>query len=670
MLKRYLLASLCLLCCTIHTWPRKEKHPKKGASFSTTPVISKKAEYLPALQAIADQLNRTNPLNGYIVTVPSFVILTSEDIYQFLAGIPQESQKDDKPNKKRPRSMLDHLRQLWREVIQATKGGTLTQQTRELLEQMREALEDAFKHDITYIRKKPIASFIKQCTRNDIPLIIRSSIDHALLTAKTICPVKPADLNQAIGMVIKSYYYAETIEQLLAQGPLSPDLYASVIMQTLVMADKMEDKREEPVVSGVSCSYDTTTQMPGIITIESIYHHGKALKDPTVARDHYYVHDDMVYPIIMKKTNCYEPDFQMNTVHIIHNRSELQTTPSLECDAVKKIAHATKFIEEHYEQPVCVSFIKRDHTIYLVKLHLPTVDIPEKSTYIDPLYVKKAVKDDAVSIAAIKPIRDTIILKHRTEIISAPTFELFLTKLAKREDNRAVIGIVKQPPSEWSKEKELLDELDIPMIWSNEYEHIQSWIKEKRWPLIIDPQQQLMFPFKRRKGFCTLFQTIENGIKERPPVQHLSVIPSFIEPLHEKDRKPLTPYEFFSGVSMEQLIELTKHAEKNTAIQALRSILYRLSNEIKHRIISQRELQEAKQPYDPLIVQKLQEIYEYIEQVAHQIYKILPQDINAMGQQPKDQLERLFLVNMINNLIMQKSSDDVMHATSFNAITF
>ncbi len=395
----------------------------------------------------------------------------------------------------------------------------------------------------------------------------------------------------------------------------------------------------------------------------------KAVKDLTVVRYRYYVHDDMVYPIIMKKQNCYKPDFQMNVVHAIHNRPDLQTTPSLERDAVKKIAHAIKLIEEHYEQPVCVSFIKRDHTIYLMKLHLPTIDSLEKSTYIDPLYVKKAVKDDAVSITAVKPVRNTIILKRRTEIISAPTFKLFLDKLEKSEDNKTVVGIVKQRPSEWTKEKELLDELSIPVVWSDEYEHIQSWIKEKRWPLSIDPQQQIMFPFKRRKGFCTLFQTIENGIKERPLVQHLSVIPSFIEPLPEKDRAPLMPYEFFSGVAMEQLIELAKHTEKNTAIQVLRSILYRLSNEIKHHSVSQHELKEAKQHYDPFIVQKLQDIYGYIERVTYQIYKTLPQETDDMTQQPKDQLERLFLVNMLNNLIMQKSSDDVMHVTSFNAIT-
>ena len=221
-----------------------------------------------------------------------------------------------------------------------------------------------------------------------------------------------------------------------------------------------------------------------------------------------------------------------------------------------------------------------------------------------------------------------------------------------------MVGIVKERPSEWTQERELLDDLTIPVIWSDEYEHIQSWVKEKRLPLVIDPQQQLMFPFKRRKGFCTLFQTIGNGIKERPFINHLSVIPSFFEPLHEKDRTYLTPYEFFSGVTMEQLIELAKHAQKDAVIQVLRSILYRLSNEIKRHTISQRELKEAE----------LQDMYGYIERVAYQIYKMLPQETDDKTQQPKDQLERLFLVNMLNNLIMQKLSDNVMHATSFNEI--
>lgn len=559
--------------------------------------------------------------------------------------------------------MLEYLQRLWVEVTQNIKDGKLTPRAKDALEQIRTGIDHAFQHDITYMKKKQITSFVEQCVQNDISLIVRTSIDHALLATKTVCPVKPAELNQAIGHVLKSYYYDETIEQLLEQGPLKSDLYASVIMQTLVI----EDKNATPVTSGISCSYDMTTQMPGIITIESVHHHGQAIKDPTIARDRYYVHDGIVYPIIMKKSDCYESDFQMNRVHATQNKAELQTVASLEQRAVKKIAYATKRIQEQYEQPICISFIVRDHTIYLTKLQLITANLPDHSSYIDPLYLKKAVKDDAVSIVALKPTRDTIVLKRRTDIMFASTLSSFLDQYKKRDDDKAVVGIIKQRPSEWTKERKLLDQMPIPIIWSDGYDHIQSWVKEKKWPLIIDQQQQYMFPFKRRKGFCTLFQTIENGIKEHPAIEHVSVIPSFIDSLNDQERSSVTPYEFFSGVSMEQLIELTKHAEKTMAIQVLRTILYRLSNEIKRQTITQNEQKEAKQPYDPLMIKQLQEMYSSIERVVYQIYKIVAQE-TTNSSPPTDPLERLFLVNILKNLILQTPSDTVMHASSFNAV--
>lgn len=659
MIKQYFLCILCI-CYSAEA-------VLSGQVTQANPslILGEKAHQLLQLQKITEHINRVHPLGDYILAVPSFIIITSQDVQQFLAGIPYTTDKiknaKRKPRQKRVTSMLEHVRGLWNQFRQTTKDGRVTPAGSALLSEIRSHLQNAFKHDISYTNNKEIASFMQRSITNNRPLIVRTSTNEPLLDAHSLYPVKPQNINHAIGEVLKTYYYDEVIEQKLQHGSLPDDIYATIIIQSFIMT---HDKY--PLISITSCSYDVYSHNPHIITIQSIFGHGDALKNPHFNHDQYYVHDNMIYPIITLKERRLEPDFENTRIHEIINEKNIQQKATLNPKAVMAITRATQLVQESYQQPVCLSCIKYDHTLYVTDITVQDHNPGPAAQYIDPLYIKKAYKDDAVSISPITPMQSIVILKHKDEVLFAPDLRTFLHLWAtKYKDNNIKIGIIQHTPSYKTKEKKLLALCNIPLIWSDDFEHVQTWVKEKKWPLIIDAQQQIMFPYKRKKGFSTLFQIIENGLKEHRFPNHISVLAPCVKPITQEEKNILKPEEFFSGATMEHLFDLVRHEPHAKAVQALRSLLYRLQKRIDLAKINAKELTiDQQKAIQHEKIKQLQDMFTYIECIAYQIYKVIPQKESDQDEHIKT--ERLFLVKILKNIVMQESNENIVGSISFN----
>ncbi|MEX0849450.1 MAG: PEP/pyruvate-binding domain-containing protein [Candidatus Dependentiae bacterium] len=637
-----------------------------SCTFAQTSLnnVGFKTQQLYDLQSVAEKINRLKPLGNYRVAIPPFVTLRSIDVEHFLAGIPSGIE-EKRGRKKYKLSMLDYIKKLWANVVLETRAyKEITLKAREDLIAIRAAIQTAFQHDIASGKiDSAIQSFLERSQRQKNNLIVRSSTKQPLFGAKSVYPIAARNINAGIAQVLISYFNEDTIAQMMSYRLLDNTLHLEVILQSMIMEDTNANGL---VVSGVSCSYDNTSNIPHIVSIESAFGHSQGIKDASVALDRFYVHDDMVYPVIAKKINRLIPDFDMMHARMVPNTHNLQEKPTLDVQAAKEIARAAQLLEELYDNSVCVHFIKRDNTIYLVKIQIPELEQAALPSSFDQLYTKKLKNEHTVAITPVLPFHELIVVKKRKKIILAPHARKFLELLEKREDkDEIVLGILKERPATWSKEVELLALTKKPIIWSSDFETLRMWIDQNSWPLVFDIQQKIAFPFKRCRGFCTLFQAIETGIKTHPVAEQVSTLPTFFPEINNVEREALKPDEFFSGVPFEHLFDLLKFGSLETATQALKTALFRLNNIIVHGQITKKECELNEQPFeDAQLIQK-QQLYQYIERVAYQLLKQL-QQWDRSNKKPADDLEKIFLINMLHALIDQQPNEQIVQNSSFN----
>ncbi len=659
MLKNY-KKILLLFCCIAQPLLASKQYIQNETLNQQAQYLSKDKQLLE-LQAIAEHINTLEPLHDYILAVPPFVIITNNELNTFLNSIPSTNvfgKRSDRKQKKL--SILADLQNLWQKLYKMLHNkDLLTPEAKSILAQIRDNIRLAFNHDITTINAR-LSSFIKKSMQQESSLIVLPIEDEPLYPLKSLFPVKSRNIGQAIGEVIASYYNDTVIEDLLHQKSLPKDITPGIVLQHFITTNA----GEPPLTSGICCPYDTTSHTKGISTIHTVYGNQNGIKDESISKDIFYIYHNSVYPIITRKVARLEADPDMLGLKIIANSPDIQEKPSLDITAVKELSQAINRISDHLTQPVCVSFIKYSRTIYLLSIDFPKIKSCSNPSYIDDLYIKKARKDNALAIECLTPEHEVIVTKKRSHIILAPDIPTLLSLYHEQKDKKAHIGIVKKAAEPWSYEYKLLDKIDIPIIWSSQFDEIKRLIDTDKWPIIIDPQHRLLFTHKKRKGFCTLFQTIEHGIKDLQGPEHISIMPSFIEKITKDERTKLNPDEFFSGVTMEHLFDLIKHAPAESSLQALRTVLYRLQLSIKRVEISLQESPEDSKRFYFEKLSYLQSQYDYIEQIAYQIYSMLTK---IDKQTESNKLQRLFLVNILELLIMQKMDPRIVNSISFNA---
>lgn len=654
MLKKYFI-SLTLVSFFHANILYSQKITVPQPAFSA--AISKDQKFI-LLNKIAEHINRLAPLDEYTVTVPPFFVLTERDIHQLLATIPyQQNTLQPLKQKKRsqspePMSVLDLLEQTWKMVRASLKHGKATAKTYQLLSNVRDTIDTAFNTEHIAFGNQAFLHFLTKAKNNNMPLIVRMTTDQPTLGPKSIYPVEATSVYRAIGDTLKTYYQDITIDQLLTQGSLPSSFYGTVILQQFIT----QDNTDQPLVSGFSCSHDHISGAPSISVIEAVFGHHAGFKHTMVVPDTYYIYSDTVIPVIRKKEYRLDPNMEGVYTSVTKNNDIIAQTATLDAHAAHELAKTTLLLAKSSNTPVCISFIKQNNTIYLIDFHyVPEVNITQ-GTYIDPLYIKKAIKDGAIHAVSLKPLHHVIAIKKPQQILFASDIFNLLEQYEKSSDRDEItVGILEHKPSPWSKEQKILENLPFVTLWSSCSDNIKKWVDLRSWPLVIDPQTQLMFPYKRRKNFCTLFQTITPGLNRYPLPENLSVIESFSAPLSLAQKDLLRPNEFFSGVSMGYLFNLLKSEQPETALQALRTILYRLQTRIKRtsEITTQKDLEKQ---------------YEHIMTISYKLYTMMQHTLKTHRQQSANDQKLLFLIDVLQKLITQTPSDTTVNAISFNTL--
>jgi hypothetical protein len=651
MLKKNLLYIACIAYAV---------HAHANVQVSQETQIPEKIKQLYRLQEITENLNRLQSTN-YILAVPPFIELTPQDIHQFLSAIPSGIMDN---RTKKPLSMLQFIQNLWSKIVEhARLHKKITPLIREHLIEIRAALEAAFHHHILAGPVRPtIRSFLKTQQELHNSLIIRATSESPFFGAKTCYPIAPEKITAGIARMIQSYFSEKNISEQINQGSISPSLNIHAVIQSIITEDP---EAQEVLVSGVSCSYDAHSHIKEITTITSVFGNPKALCDPNMVYDTYFIHDTSVYPIIRKKLNRFVPDMDRQRSRLVPNDPQMQITPTLDIQSAQEIARFTKILEEHFQQPVCVTFIKRDNTIYFIKIQVSDISFSNAPNFFDPLYVEHLSAKNKIRITPIKPYHSLVVTKKREQIILAPNIRTFVKILNKRKKSKNVlIGIIKDKPSTQSKDFKLIEDISVPIVWTPDFEKIRSKIQENKYPLVFDMQQKTAFPFKRRQGFCTLFQAVQSGIYTHPTTQHISILPDFMRPLTAIERTHLKPNELFSGVTLDRLFDLLRTGSMITAEAALNTILFRLQKQIQGEYITKKECTMALAPFDFSRCERMEQMYMYVERIAYELFKQLERLYHPKATS-RAALEKNFLVNVLQAVITQQPNEDIIGSESF-----
>lgn len=633
--------------------------------------LTNKNEKLTFLNKVAEHVNRVAPLHEYTITIPPFITITADDMHHLLSQIPyqldkQEQQQSRKQKKRLHQqkhvSMLDMLQQTWNNIKTSIKKGKATPKTYRLLATLRDMIDTAFDVNTKNFENPKLQMFLDNAQKNSTPLIVRIATDYPTLGRKSIYPSNTDSIYHTIADVLKMYYYDNTIDQLLEKELLPNELYTQIVIQHFIT----QEDTTQPLVSGFCCSQDQASGAPSICILEAVYGHHAGFKHDMVAKDTYYIYEDTVIPIIRKKELRLEPNLDGVYTSITKNNIPLIQSPTLDILAAQEIGKATTFLAEYSKKPACISFIKKHNTIYLIDYYQAPELNNKQINYIDPAYIKKAIKDGAVHAVALKPVYHVITIKSPQNILFGSDVADLLEQYHKTDNSEEInVGIIERKPNLWGKEQKIVEALPFYTFWSSSSNNIKKWTQQRFLPLIIDPQTQLIFPYKRRRNFCTLFQIITTGLNGYPLPENLSVIGSFFKQLSVDQKNILEPHEFFSGVSMEYLFELLKNEQQETALQALRTILYRLQTKIKR--ISLNPIEKDLQSHSKTaLLQALQQQYEHILSIGYKLYTMMQHTLKSVSIKSVNHYELLFLIDVFQKMITQSTNDQIVHTNSFN----
>lgn len=649
MQKKYIVCLLSAICIIF-------------AKANQSAVRPAKIEQQHQLKEIIDKINRLYPIGTHLLAVPTFIEFSSQDIERFLSGIPSGFQ-DSRNKKSAQLSMLEYIKLLWNDVLKELKEhNQITPAARESLINIRSAIETAFHHDLLSNRAvSPLKHFINPDS-DQRTFIIRAAPEQALFSSKSVYPVKGSDLNRGFAQLLQSFFSEKSVLEQMLQDALSPSLNMHALVQTLINEDS---ETNEPIVSGNACSYDPETGIRGIYTITATFGGAKALTKSEISKDVFYVHQDTVYPLVRKKENRFSSDHPLIGSSRIPNDLKQQMQPTLSNGAVLEIARATKLLQESFGQPVCITFIKRAHTIYILKVVCPNVPNISKPSFFDSYYIKNLPIEEKLSIKSLKPHHKLAVIKKRDRILCAPNVRTFVELLAKREHpEKIAFGIIKNLPAPFSSEIRLLDDIAIPVAWSPSFDDVRAIIENNSFPLIADLQQEALFPFKRHRDFYTLFHGVQEGICAHPAAVNISALSTYLKPLSQGERSKLSPDEYYPGVTLVDLFKLLKFDSADRALSAINTLLFRLKNRIALEEITKKELVMLKERFDENPLKRMEELYLLIERAAYQLYTLLQNpEVDSVIHERK--LERLFLINILQALVNQKNDDRIVESVSF-----
>lgn len=664
--------------------PKKSMDVDVSADQIKPGAIGRKAANLVHLQenlVKAQQALDTQKL-GYSVRVPSFVALSTQDAQKQLLtqNIDLQARWRSLKNTYLPENKSSGNKAMYT-VLQAcsklcSRGGSL--------EELTEAIKSASSHkkekrpskthtpiikSHTKTPKSPlhksarlpkeVCTFIQEAANKKLRLMVRSSgkedSDEFSNAGgnESFANVSPtaAAVQKAINGVIASYVSPKSFMQRataqdldLFENPYTPVLIQHMVGETLNGA---QDAAHVPV-GCVVYTQEPFGNTPGVTLVQASFGHNEGVVNSTVATDSFWV-DELgnVQAIVKKKPQRLVPTFDQKnyTLEFRPNSTELQTAPTLSHADVRAIKVVADTIHKLYGKPMDIELVFERHTktIYLVQarpLHVVKTTRPQ--------YIRDTKGLEFLRGTTVNPNDSSVVhITTHKQVIIAPTLNDALTIFnTPGFDTTSILAVIVQGDAEaTSHATAIFRGAGKPIFVTQQMNTLQEWLKDQNLSLHLDVQREII-----TRGQAP---TIATGWFTHPIPMKLSITKNKAETKHA-----FACTENNSGVSNENLIEILKEGNAQSAVAALGSIVHRITTATD---IVKKNAQQADSATQVIAQNTLAELEILQEQI-----NITAQNIATSGltRAPRD-IKRLYLIKSLEALLFQQESDQLVNALSY-----
>lgn len=621
--------------------------PTNGiAKFNQASFDSYAAEYgykaanLNELTKILPSLNSKMP-GRY--KVPAFFPISNKEVQEFLS----KSMMPDKSST--VMEFINKQLEKFKQIQLSIGGNALTPEAIKVLETIENIIEKSLdEQQFSFYnseREKQFDQFLKEAAEQNNLLMVRSTGKEdtkELANAggnKSIAAVKPdiRSVSKAMGEVAASYFGKKSISQRLVANDKT--IFDKPFMPILpqVMIGKNP-------VSGVMFSEEAEGHTPGVTHIQATYGHGEGVVNGLVPVDTFYVGPTMlVHPLIRIKDYRLTPSTDFSHLERIANSAKMANNPCLSADIIRDLKTGADIIQQYYGYPVDIEFVVENDIIYLVQAR-PIVSKDRWPSYLKDEFVATSVEKFPIFTIITAGGAVRIITEAQAVILTdniRVALDTFLDPKTNKDLVQAVISGELAPAT--SHEGTTFRGADKAVVYLQNLDQIRSWITEKKFPFFIDVQRGIIVSFKPSDLFKSVNDAIvKNAWFAHPIPKKTSLFPQFIQ---IKDVKEIKPQELMPGKKTSQLIAIIKNGAFADAVNALKSILARISQAI---VIEQKKSKGV----NPQIIAQLKNVFAHAISSAQEVLLGL-QTWEQSPKTQKDRLARLYPIIFFEAIISQ-----------------
>lgn len=519
----------------------------------------------------------------------------------------------------------------------------------------------------------------------------------------------PTSISKAIGKVIASYYGEKSITQRLQAGDktlFTEAQFLPVLIQKMVCEKNMNGKGSLPWSIPRSGVLFTREQgKADVIMINAALGSNEGVVSSQVAVDTYLIHSGGIYRVIrLKDTRFVQQLSDSNEVFVgpVPNNSKLARESALTDSMVMDLEKVTNILAKIYggESLKCMDM---EFTISFNTKKKPTINLLQIRPLISTEQSYSPSFINAMSIPQDKKIKTKVLMagtpvvrrieNYTKQVIFADDLPKALREYQspKRNAHEVSLVIVRKTAPITSHESVMFRPTNIPiMVVDNTAtaSRIQNLLcrASKDHPILACPQRGLITEEFSQKliqeGLISYPGFLEFSVPSssfHTPTEEVKAIfnllldvEKFIKSKNESFEKVKDVKEFqFSNFKMSDFFDFMA-MEKNpvlaeAALVKLLSVLYQQMRKIIDSCLgkgSQKARLEnlISNPLFRLIIIPLKEVFEHT-------YKIAKTDVwTALNKYPAQSMNRLFYLKILQALVMQESSNNIVSGHSFGML--
>jgi len=638
-----------------------------------------KTANLHELGRIAMALNQEQPGIKNRYEVPSFLGISHNEVVQYLTSVPFDE----------ARSTYDYIRQEWEQFKQQQPRGAtaLTVDAQRTLENIRKSITHAFARNLFFVaneqRKEQLNKFLTTAAGRKALLMVRSTgreDSKELANAggnESVSSVLPEidAISKAMAEVVASYFSEKSIGQRLVakDKKLFADPFMPVLLQIMI-GERSGGSAQIPV-SGVMFSQEAEGRTAGVTHIQATYGHNEGVVNGLVPVDTFYIGASrIVHLVVHIKHSRLVTAADFSKLVLTANPAEMQRKSCLDKDTLFDLQSCAKAIESYYGDPFDIEFVVQGNVIYLVQAR-PIEWQEIHPSYLKDDFVSRVAEADRQPVYVIGAGGGAVkIINDEQNIIMTDTLRKARDIFLKVENIDAIQAvIVSEMAPATSHEATTFRGAGKPVVYVPNINIIRSWIIAKQFPLLLDPQRELITIFKPSDEFGTPEDTLVRDAWFAHPIpKKTSLFSEFLtEPSKDEMKaviQELKMQKFLKrDVKISQLIEMIKNDTADQALKALRSLLARVYSTIIQEEVEQREKKVRGEETNLQLIGLLKNIFKHAFSCAKEIKQALA-TWEQSPKTPRDRLGRLYPITFLQALVQQIPLREIVNDYSLGSL--